>query len=233
MPQLKQLLSFVLLILINSALLSGCTAVDENTPVAVVVEVPRPVGLSRDSLIEQFKQATPVYAALEGLQRKYFTYSDTSIGGVYLWQNRAAADAFFNQAWRDRIIASYGREAILNYYAAPVTTDGASAARAGQHSVVAIVNVKAPWYAPEAMIVSRMQDTVPLYARQPGLVHKYFTLTAAGQVGGIYLWQNQRSADEFYDQQWRDRILESYGEAAELSFLEAPVHMINTQEGKR
>ncbi|MEM7360432.1 MAG: hypothetical protein AAF431_15150 [Pseudomonadota bacterium] len=221
----KPVIPSLLLVLVGITFLVGCSAIDESTPLAVVVEVPRPAGLNNEQLINEFERAVPLYATIQGLTRKYFVYNDEAFGGVYLWQSRAAAEAFFNQAWHSRIEQQYGQAATLRYFAAPVVTPGSNAANVSRENIVAIVNVTAPWYAPEPMIVSRMQDAIPLYANQGGLIHKYFTITDSRKVGGIYLWQDQQSADNFYNQSWRDRILDSYGEAAELEFLNAPVLM--------
>lgn len=42
----------------------------------------------------------PMFQNAEGLNHKYFTASETGSVGVYEWQSKEAAEAFYNEAWR-------------------------------------------------------------------------------------------------------------------------------------
>ena len=65
-----------------------------------------PEGVSRDDLVEKFTQSAPIYRDLEGLIAKQYLLGDgaETAGGVYVFDNRAAADAWFTPeriAWAE------------------------------------------------------------------------------------------------------------------------------------
>ena len=62
--------------------------------------------VSRDDLIEKFNQSAPIYRDLEGLISKHYLLGDgaDTAGGVYVFEDRAAADAWFTDekiAWAE------------------------------------------------------------------------------------------------------------------------------------
>jgi len=211
--------------------LSGCNAVDDSTPVAILVEIPRPDGIDESQLKIEFEQAMPRFQSVNGLLQKYFVSSPNSFGGVYLWASRDAADKFFDQQWKERIETTYGQTPSLNRFLVPLVTAGASSRHPDSEAVVAVVKVTPPWYAPTGLVVNKMKESVDLYSKLTGLLFKYYTIAVEdGKVGGIYLWQDQHAADQFYDQAWRQRIQDSYQEAAELTFYAAQLTMVNPSD---
>lgn len=93
-------------------------------PVVVIVDIAAPPGLAEDRIRAAMAQLAPQYRAVPGLIRKYFTLSTGHFGGVYYWRDRAAAEAWFNASWQDRVKQSYGSAADLRYYAVPIVVDG-------------------------------------------------------------------------------------------------------------
>lgn len=95
-------------------------------PVAVVVAIPIPPGLTRAKIEALFVEQAPKYAAIPTLKQKYFTINEEThrAGGIYLWINAEAARAFFNQTWHDRVKATYGADAELTWFDAPVIIEG-------------------------------------------------------------------------------------------------------------
>jgi hypothetical protein len=95
-------------------------------PVAVVVAIPIPPGLSRDKIEALFKQQAPSFAAIPTLKQKYFTINDETqrAGGIYLWVNAQVARSFYSDAWRARVKATYGADAELTWFDAPVIIMG-------------------------------------------------------------------------------------------------------------
>lgn len=95
-------------------------------PVAVVVAIPIPAGLSRDRIEALFKQQAPTFAAIPTLKQKYFTINEETrrAGGIYLWTDASAARAFYSDAWRARVKATYGADAELTWFDAPVIIQG-------------------------------------------------------------------------------------------------------------
>lgn len=97
----------------------------EGGPVAVVVTVPTPAGAPRAMIEEGMRKSVDTYRRVPGLLRKYFTIGDGVFGGVYLFTDRPAAQAWFNDAWRARIQSTYRATATVTYFAAPIVLDNA------------------------------------------------------------------------------------------------------------
>ncbi len=98
-------------------------------PVAVLVAVPIPAAMPRDRLAGLFQAAVPDYARVPGLVRKYFTIGDDGkAGGMYLWSSRAAAEAWYNDAWQAGVVKRWGAPAEVSYFAVPAMVDGQNAA---------------------------------------------------------------------------------------------------------
>lgn len=93
--------------------------------IAVVVAIKTPPGITETRLREEFEKAAPRYQAIPGLIRKYFTIGNGGFGGIYYWSSKAAADAWFNDAWRARVKATYGTPGEVTYYDVPLAIDGA------------------------------------------------------------------------------------------------------------
>lgn len=110
-------------------LLMGETAsaqtVSTPMPVTVVVAVPTPAGLPRAKIEAGIRASVPTYRAVPGLLRKYFTIGQTDFGGIYLFSSRGTADAWFNEAWRMRLLKTYGKPAVVTYYDVPLAIDNA------------------------------------------------------------------------------------------------------------
>jgi hypothetical protein len=97
-----------------------------ETTVATIVVIKTPPGVTRPMLDAGFKQAVPIYEKIPGLLRKYFIVNGDSFGGMYLWKNRASAEAWYSDAWRAKAKATYGSEPQLTYFDAPVQIDNSS-----------------------------------------------------------------------------------------------------------
>jgi hypothetical protein len=92
--------------------------------VAVLVVVPTPPGIPRDRIEAGMKASVPQYDKLPGLIRKYFTIQPDGFGGMYLWRDRASAEAWFSAGWRERVKKTYGRDATVTYFDVPIVTEG-------------------------------------------------------------------------------------------------------------
>lgn len=92
--------------------------------VAVLVNIPIPAGLTHEAIEAQFQNTAPQYERLPGLTRKYFTISDDrKAGGIYLWESREAASAFYNESWRARVLKTYGAPAEVTFFDVPVVVE--------------------------------------------------------------------------------------------------------------
>lgn len=81
-----------------------------------IVRFPAPSGLSADKLRAVLEEALPRYKGIPGLYRKYFLGNASFGGGVYEWESRAAAQAFYNEQWRERLRTVYGVLPQVEYF---------------------------------------------------------------------------------------------------------------------
>ncbi|MEM9727326.1 MAG: YdhR family protein [Myxococcota bacterium] len=196
--------------------------------VASVVRVP--VEGDRDSVLDAFKAAAPHFASVPGLLRKYFVLTDDgAAGGIYLWESRSAAEAYFDDDWHARTSSRYGRAPEVSFYEAPVLSPSATEASPTEASVATIVDVTPPWYAFRPLVVRKYREAVPTYQAVPGLLYKYFSISSEGKIGGIYLWENRQAANEFYDEAWHARIVDTYGKPGHVEYFDAPLVLANRE----
>lgn len=95
-----------------------------SSQVLTVVVIKTPAGLTRAAIDAGIEKSVPQYKTLPGLIRKYFTVGRTGFGGVYLWKNRASAEAWFNPAWHERVTKTYGSDGEVTYFDVPVAIEG-------------------------------------------------------------------------------------------------------------
>jgi hypothetical protein len=95
-----------------------------DAAVSTLVIVKTPPGVTRAMIEQGFIKSVPLYEKIPGLIRKYFTVNDAGFGGMYLWKNRAAAEAWYSAAWRDQCKARYGVECQLTYFDTPLQIEG-------------------------------------------------------------------------------------------------------------
>ncbi len=83
-----------------------------------------PVGLDRAALIEDIKHSIPMYQGRAGLRRKYICINQQEGWGcgIYLWETRAQAEAFFAVA-REMIRKQTGSEPEISLLDTPVIVD--------------------------------------------------------------------------------------------------------------
>jgi hypothetical protein len=112
------------------ATVPACADPAPQALVAVVVTIPIPAGLDRAKIVAGMEKTVPKYQALPGLVRKYFTISeDHRFGGIYLWKSREAAVAYYDDAWRARILKTYGAPAEVTYFDVPIAIEGPESAK--------------------------------------------------------------------------------------------------------
>ncbi len=103
--------------------LGGTPANSDSATVATLVEIQIPASISVDKVVTGFKEVVPTYQGIPGLLRKYFITSDKgTFGGVYLWKDEASANAWFSQAWKDRVEKTYGQPAKIEWFDTPILT---------------------------------------------------------------------------------------------------------------
>lgn len=86
-------------------------------------KLPKPLTPAEASAI--FASTAPTYRGVKGLLRKHYVIADdgATVGGIYLWESRADADAMYTEAWRAFVRGKYGTEPVVTYFDSPVLVD--------------------------------------------------------------------------------------------------------------
>jgi hypothetical protein len=95
-------------------------------PVCVaVVQIPMTTPRSTEQAIESARKSAPTFQGLaaKGLVKKHYLNSPTSGGGVYLWESRAAAEAWFTKERLDDMEKRFGARPTVTYFDSYVTVD--------------------------------------------------------------------------------------------------------------
>jgi hypothetical protein len=95
--------------------------------ITAIVQYRLPPSIDQAACAEHFRAIAPGFRTVPGLIRKQFIYADDGwAGGVYLWQTRADAEAFYSGPWRDGIRARYGMDPVIRYFHTACITDNAA-----------------------------------------------------------------------------------------------------------
>jgi heme-degrading monooxygenase HmoA len=99
----------------------GTPASPDSKAVVTHVEISIPAGIAMSYITAEFAKAAAQYQQVPGLMRKHFTITDAgTFGGVYLWRDEASAKAWFNEPWHQRVIKTYGKDAKIEWFDAPI-----------------------------------------------------------------------------------------------------------------
>lgn len=219
---------------------------DSAGPVVVVVRVPA-MGATRDQIEAGMKKTVPTYQQAPGLIRKYFIISDDdqSFGGIYLWQDRKVAESWYTESpvWHNGVSKRSGQRAEISYFSVPMQVDNqlmhgtadtvATGDAAGDASasgpVAAVVLLPALAGRTREQIEAAMRKSIPTYDYLPGLVRKYFIITDDLGYGGIYLWQNRKVAEAWFNDSavWSAGVSKSVGKHADITYFSVPLIVDN------
>jgi hypothetical protein len=86
-------------------------------------QLPKPV--TREEARSIFLSTAPTYQGVTGLFRKSYVVSEdgSSVGGIYLWNSRAEAEAMFTDSWRAYVREKYDSDPSVTYFESPVVVD--------------------------------------------------------------------------------------------------------------
>jgi hypothetical protein len=92
--------------------------------ITVIVRFKVPKDLTLEQARQGAEASAPSFRNLPGLVRKYYINDMNGTGGgVYLWESRAQAEAFYNEAFRQRIRDRFGCDPEISYFETPVVID--------------------------------------------------------------------------------------------------------------
>ncbi len=91
-----------------------------------IVQIPTGSKRSKEEAILGAKASAPMYLGMKGLLRKDYLNGEAGGGGIYLWESREAADAWYNDDWWPMMEKRFGVRPTLIYYDHYVTLDNAA-----------------------------------------------------------------------------------------------------------
>jgi hypothetical protein len=92
--------------------------------IIALVQIPLP-GPKRDhdAVIAQSLESTKIFREVKGLHRKYYLNSEAGGGGIYEFDTRENALAWFNDGWADWMEGRFGVRPTLTLFDNPVVLD--------------------------------------------------------------------------------------------------------------
>jgi len=92
--------------------------------ITAIVQYKLPLEITREDCEKHFHKIAEGFRAVPGLHRKNFICADDGwAGGVYLWDTREAAEAFYSGPWREGIRARYHMDPSIKYFETFAITD--------------------------------------------------------------------------------------------------------------
>jgi hypothetical protein len=92
----------------------------------IVVRVLFPTNTDDIKGLEQKMLGTaPKYEGLDGLTRKYYVTTEDGkhAGGIYLWESREKADAWYNEQWWSYMTEMWGERPLVEYLNCAIVVD--------------------------------------------------------------------------------------------------------------
>ena len=196
--------------------------------IVAIVRVPVPRFAPKWLVRRKMRATIDLYSSIPGLEFKLFTFEKDSgdFGGIYTWRDRGSADEWFNPEWFERVRRERGSEADVRFFEAPVSIDnvtgGVPASTGGRH-VATLVQIPIPPGVTNDLVRAGFAGAEETYRNVKGLLRKNFIIGERGTFGGVYLWDSMASARTWFDDQWRQRVVDTYGNPPAVEWFEAPI----------
>ena len=96
--------------------------------ITVITRFQLPAGVTADQIRAAFEEAAPRFRNVPGLVRKQFLRSKDcrTAGGVYLWNDEAAARAFMNERVAPMIREKFHVDPAIEFYDSPVIVENSN-----------------------------------------------------------------------------------------------------------
>ena len=84
-----------------------------------------PPELTEPAIRQLFADVAPNYLEVPGLIRKYFGFTEdaSSVIGIYLWDSKDAADAFYSHEWMAGVTERWGAAPAKSEWVVPVVAE--------------------------------------------------------------------------------------------------------------
>ena len=97
--------------------------------ITAIVQYKLPPHIGLEDCAAHFRKIAPGFRGVPGLVRKQFIYAEDGwAGGVYLWETRAYAEAFYSGPWLAGIRERYGMDPQIKYFHTACIADNAAEA---------------------------------------------------------------------------------------------------------
>ena len=94
------------------------------TMIIALVQIPMEnAPANADALTERYTESTKIFREVKGLRRKYYLIGKLGGGGVYEFDTRENAEAWFNDGWADWMESRFGVRPTLTIFDNPVVLD--------------------------------------------------------------------------------------------------------------
>jgi Putative mono-oxygenase ydhR len=186
-------------------------------PVVVIVKVPTPWYAPRWLVERKMRQALPQYRQVPGLSFKIFSFArpEGEFGGIYLWQDRARAQAWFGPAWYARVRDERGVEPEVRMFDANGLFD-----RTSDETLEKVEGAVATL----TTVAKRDGDARALVdPHTPGLLRGYAIDAGKGRRGEVLLWRSESAATRALDAAWQRRQQAVHGSAPAIEWFDAPI----------
>jgi len=198
----------------------------ERTIVVVRIRVPRfaPKWLVR----RKMKATIDLYSSIPGLEFKLFTFEKESgdFGGIYTWRDRTSAEEWFNAEWFARVKRERGSDAYVRFLDAPLSIDnvlGGTPASTSSAHIATFVQIPIPQGVGNNLIADGFADAEDTYRNVSGLLRKHFIIGESGTFGGVYLWDSMANAQAWFNDDWCQRVSDTYGNPPTVEWFEVPI----------
>ncbi|AEI51985.1 hypothetical protein [Runella slithyformis] len=170
----------------NFAKLGKPVSDSSTTQTLTITKVRKPWYAWRSLVVHKMKESIPEYQAIEGLNQKFYSFTENRkmFGGLYFWETEQDANKWFNKAWFDRIEKKYAEKGIVMYF--------------GVQSVKSFATVNPNAKDLYAAITYKKEDTFFIDNSAVGLI-KLLTLTDdKKQTCYLTIWQNKEQAETYF-----------------------------------
>jgi hypothetical protein len=94
--------------------------------------------------------------------------------------------------------------------------------------ITEVVTFKLPTGMTRDQLISNYRQTAPKWRENSDLIRKNYLYDGTnGLGGGVYLWKDIAAAKKWYDDRWRQGVLEHYGSEPIISYFETAIVVDN------
>jgi hypothetical protein len=99
--------------------------------IIAIVRFGLPKPMSFDEAGDSFEKGAPAYQSAPGLLRKHYLLGEHGdvAGGVYFWNSRDDADAFYSPAWSQRLAERFGSPPTVEFFSSPLSVEPGGVSR--------------------------------------------------------------------------------------------------------